>query len=457
MSLTQTVIKGGSSLLIRQIVGLFLNFFGMTFLARFIGPTEYGKYITALAITLFVYRIAQLGISTYLTRFGDELPVHSEHQAFILSATFGVAGAVILFIFAAVLDSPWTTHHPIFVIFAAGVFFQLLTTIPLASLERTLQYGLVARVELVGQLLFYIFSIPLALFASADAWVVAIGWLAQQIALMVLCYFYSPFHPKWIWNRTVVRDIIFYGVAHTSAEWIWTMRNVIAALMIGSIAGQGTLGVIAMAQKLIDSLGFARVITNRMAIPVLGQATNNPATLLHALNEVVPIQIIVNGLAFFAFALLGPIVIDHGFGRQWQDVLIIFPWLAIGSLVHCMFCLHSPILYVFNRNFDVGVFHLVNVILLMTGVYFFLPSFGIMGYGLAELLTTMSFAFAHFFLSQQLDGGQRYGLHALFVFAFGLAVFWPRIMGVVMLLVIMLHPQVLIPFANGIRLFKVSK
>jgi PST family polysaccharide transporter len=456
MQLKEAVVSGGSRLLARQFAGIVIGLVGTAGLAWLIGPAEYGIYAAAFAVAFLVFNVADLGIGTYLMCFGQELPAEAEQQAFTLLVALGVAAVIALYA-AAVLD-PWLPgQSAIMGLFAAGVAIQLMTTVPLAGLERRLEYGLVARAELIGQITLYGVAVPLAWYAAAGAWAPAVGWLAQQCVTCALCYLYNPFRPRWKWHPATMRAIVTYGAAQASAEWIWQVRSLVSTVVVGIIAGPEAVGIVALTQRLVDALSFVRSAAKRMAIPVIGHVRNDTHRLLRVMNQAAVLQIVGNGFLLFLFVLFGPSISTYVFGPKWEPVFDVFPLLAVVALVHCVFNLHSAVLYVLGRGLDVGMFHLAYILLLLIGVHVFVPRFGAVGYGYAELLALPSFCVAYWFLTRQLKARPEYGSHALLACAFAMAVLWPRSIGLLAILALAAQPKNWTVLVDGFHSLRAAK
>ncbi len=73
----------------------------------------------------------------------------------------------------------------------------------------------------------------------------------------------------------------------------------------------------------------------------------------------------------------------------------LYPFIALGSLVNAVFSMHSSVLFVLRRNSQVAVFHFAYVALLAGGALVLVPLIGLIGYGLAELMTMAAYVVIH--------------------------------------------------------------
>ena len=189
ITLRTEIVRGGAYLGIRQVVGTAINVAGVILLPRFLGPSDYGVYAAAMGLFVAVQLVAQLGVGVYLVRAADADRPELFWCASTLLLAAGCAAAV-----TASLRTPlaqrWTRIDGLvgvgLVVFAMLPLSNL-TQVPLARLERALDYRRVAWVELVSQLLFFVVAIPLA-WMGAGPWAPVAGFAAQQVVAFALTH-----------------------------------------------------------------------------------------------------------------------------------------------------------------------------------------------------------------------------------------------------------------------------
>ncbi len=121
--------------------------------------------------------------------------------------------------------------------------------------------------------------------------------------------------------------------------------------------------------------------------------------------------------------MVGPWIMPPLFGSDWIPVLEIYPFIAFGYLANSIFSLHSSVLYVLQRNWDVTIFHLVHIGLFAGGALLFVPEVGMVGYGWAEVLAVAGYVVIHLYVTREV-GRPSYGLVMAWSLAFALALFW---------------------------------
>jgi PST family polysaccharide transporter len=397
VSLRQSALRGGAFLAFREAAGMLVSVVGVLVLTRVIGPHDYGVFASAMGIHLYVANLSQWGVAVYLIRGNqdtDNTVVY--HQAFTLLLVLG-AGAALLGNLALPLLGKWVSI-PEFRWVAATLLLvlplQLTNQVPLARLERNLDYRRVALTELSGQITYYAVAIPVAL-AGGRFWSPVAGWWAQQMVVGVQLHLVSGLRLRLHWSRPLVREMIGYGLGFSASMWVWQLRSLVNPLIVGRYAGAESVGYVALAVRVTEYLCFVKTATYRISIAALARVQTDAAKLRRALTDGMTLQQVVLGPLLLGFALVGPFVISKFFGPRWAGVMNVYPFVAIAYLANALFTLHSSVLYVLKRNWQVTSFHIMHVVLFVSAALIFVPGHGIRGYGFAELIALPAYAVVH--------------------------------------------------------------
>jgi PST family polysaccharide transporter len=307
----------------------------------------------------------------------------------------------------------------------AGLPLNLASLPPLAQLERALNYHKVAAVELGGQLAYYVMALPLA-FCGFGIWAAVAGWWCQLLLTTGLVYKISGSRPRWLWDPPRLKTMVSYGLGFSASIWIWQLRSLVPPLVVGRYAGAEAVGYVALAIRLVESLGFVKAVTWRVSIAALAKVQDERARLIKAITEGMRLQVLALGLLYLGFVLIGPWLLPILLCERWTPVMQIFPFIALGYLVNALFNLHSSALYVVRRNWEVAFFHLIHIILFVGGALILVPRLGIIGYGLGEVIALLSYLFIHFKVVK-LIGTPDYLLAGIWTVAFAFSLFWQSI------------------------------
>ncbi|HEY9778685.1 MAG TPA: oligosaccharide flippase family protein [Leptolyngbyaceae cyanobacterium] len=404
-SLRTQVLRGGTFLVIRQGLGVIIGLGGVLLLTRAIGPEKYGLYAACLNIFGYVQSLSQLGIEIFVVRREGEEDSQVYHQAFTLLLLLGLGG-MLLSLLGLPLLSQWVRLDGFSSV--AGVIFLglplvLLSQVPLARLERRLDYKRVAVIELGSQLIYYLVALPLA-FQGAGVWAPVAGWCTQQIQTVSLLFLISRYRPRLCWNPDLIKQMLTYSVGYSASSWVWQLRNLVNPLVVGRYAGAEAVGYVALAIRLVEVLSFVKGATWRLSIAALGRLQGDPIRLGKAVSEGMSLQILALGPLLVAASWVSPLILPLLFGDRWLPVIQIYPFIALSYLSNAMFNLHSSVLYVLQKNWEVTAFHVAHIILFAGASLLLVPRLSsIVGYGWGEVVALASYAVIHIFVVRNIS------------------------------------------------------
>jgi O-antigen/teichoic acid export membrane protein len=442
MSLRTQVIRGGTYLAIRQGFGMMLSIGGVLLITRVIGPDQYGIYTAANDLFLYIQTIAQLGIALYLIRGApDEENLNAYHQASTLSLLLGIAAALIGCALLPLMQT-WVRlegFSPIALALFLELPLSLLTKVPLAKLERELNYKQVAMFELANQMVYVLVSAFFA-FRGAGAWSLVIGWWVQETQALLLFHWGAKLRPRWHWDGALIKKMLGYGVGFSAAQWIYQLRNLVSPLVVGRFGGAEAVGYVSLVIRLVETLSFVKNATWRISIAALAKIQSDRPRLRTAVSEGMGLQILALGPVLVVAAWTLPFVIPFLFGDRWLPATQIYPFIAFAYLTNATFNLHSSVLLVLQRNWQVALYHLLHVAAFAGMAIVLVPRLGMVGYGWAEIAGFIGYAVLHAYLVRAV-GIPSYRLAALWWASFAAALFvhplgWWMGLGLILVLVL---------------------
>ncbi len=427
-SLRSQVFKGGGFLAGRQAVSLVIGVLGPVYLLQEIGPSNYGLYAAVLGIVTYTQLLSQWGIEVYLIRHpeGEDCP-EVYHQAFTLLVALAILGMGSAYLALPLLNQ-WMRipgFHPVAGAMGLSLPLMMLKQVPLAKLERELDYKRIVVTELGGQVCFYLVALPLA-FRNRSVWAPVAGWWCQQALIMALLLIVTRYRPYFCFNMHLVKRMLSYGLGYSTSVWIYQLRALVNPLVVGHYAGGEAVGFVALAVRVVEALSFAKGAAGRISIAALARLQDNLERLTKAIAEGTRLQMLMIGPPLAIFAGFGSWVLARVFGPRWIPAMLVYPFIALGYLSNSGFVLSSSSLYVLRRNWDMAIFHAVHIILFAGSALVLVPRLGIIGYGWAEAAALPSYWVLHYFTTRRV-GRPEYALAAMWWLAFGLALFEPVI------------------------------
>lgn len=387
-SLRSTAIQGGAYLAAREVAGIALRAGGIVVVTRLIGPSSYGIYAAAAAFATVIATVAQMGLEVYLIRQPEEPSERLYQQVFtfLLVVSVGVAAlATALSLGLSHVIRGIAPSQRIFMLLMLSVPLNVLWAPAQARIERAFGYKRMAWLELGGDSVFYAAAVALAV-AGAGAWSLAVGFVVWQGWLLVGSYWLANLRPRWSWSRQTARDLIRHGAPYASSGVTSTAKGLVNPIVVGRFYGSVGVGYVALALRLIDTLGFAQRATWRLGLVALSKVRGQTDRLVRGIEQGMVLQLLMTSVPVLGACVLANWLIPFAFGRQWAPMIPVFAWLAVSRITTAPMTVQFAVLYAASRNTDVALGTLVNLIVTFVLAFLLVPTMGIVGFGVASAI-----------------------------------------------------------------------
>lgn len=386
MNLRQQVFRGGAHLAIRQGMGMVIGLIGSVLVLRTIGPKAYGLFAGTFSISGYISFLSQWGINIYLIRHETEPSDEDFHQAFSLLLLLGIIGCLAgLALLPLVIQ--WlkiSAVTPLAVALFAALPLQLTNLVPMARLERALDYRRVALVELCGQLAYYVLALPLA-FWGAGPWTLVGGFWMQLFVCSGMLYRMTGYRPCWFFDYHRAIIMARYGLGFSGATWLWQLRVLVNPLIVGRYLGAEAMGYVALASRIVELLSFVKAATWRLSISALAKVQSDPVRLAKAVGDGMRLQVMGLGPLLAIFAWCAPWVLSWIYGQQWLAVMKLYSFIALGSLTNAGFTMHASALAIQRQNWRLTCIAGVLTAVIYGAAFVLVKKLGLTGYGWAEI------------------------------------------------------------------------
>jgi O-antigen/teichoic acid export membrane protein len=426
--LRHLVLTGGAFLVGREFLSVLLSLIGVLVITRIIGPSAYGSYAAALAVNQYLVSLCQGGIGVYLIR-GQDVTERQFHVASSLLLSVALVVFAIAQVSVPVISSWLNLAGFDFLLrtLLLSLPIQVLSTAANAKIERALDFRRIAMIELSGQLIYYAIAVPMAL-AGFGVWSLVSGWCIQQAVICALLHMASSYVPKPAWDTQIASDLARHSIGFSVGVWTWQLRSLINPLVVGHFLDARAVGYVSLTIRLVEMLTLAKAVVWRLSVAAFAKMQLEPKRLLSAVNYGMQLQTLAIAPPLLGFAWFGGWIIPLVFGPQWEPVIALFPFIALGYLVNAQFSMHSSALYVLHRNLDVFLFNLANLVIVALVSWIAVPKLGIFGYGWGEIAGFASYFLLHYFITNRLDSPD-YRLVAIWCAGASVGLFW-RYLGV---------------------------
>ncbi|MGO9124947.1 MAG: oligosaccharide flippase family protein [Terriglobales bacterium] len=387
--------RGAIYLAARYGLGVIVGVGNMLVMTWWIGPHAYGLFVTAVGIVAFLAIVARGGIDTYLVRSeAPDVRMYRTATTLILGASIGLGLAAAV---ATPLFIRWYGSRefvPPYLALLAAIPVSALTGVPMAKLERGLEFRRIAGIELAGQSLGLVIAASLA-WLHAGVWAPVTGQIAWQVFTLIAAGASAATSCRLGFDLQHARRMLSYGVGLTASLRTWQLRTLVNPLIVGRFVGAEGVAYMALAIRIAEALGSFRLAAGRMAIAALSRLQSSREEFRRTLEQALYLQVVTLGPLLCGFALLGPFVVRHVIGARWMPSLQVYPFAAAGVLVNSVYNLQASALFVVGKQWLVMRSYVAHVVLLAATTLILLPRLGLIGYGWAELVACSAYCLIH--------------------------------------------------------------
>lgn len=362
-------------------------------LMRLLAVEAFGVMAFGLLVINTLNLVRSMGIGEALI-FRQEVDQQSCDTAFVMALGLGLGLYAALFAGApgiAWLAGEGGREGVVEVVRALGllVLLQALASVPNALLERALDFEKRFYIDTLPALVYALVGLGLAL-AGQGVWSLVWGRLIAALAATAAAWWFSPWRPGWRWSWQRAREVGQYGRLVTAAALVsFLVVNVDDALVV-RLAGVEALGFYARAYLLANFPATSVThIASRVAFPAYARLRDRQreAAGLYA-RLVSGVMLISLPLAVGLLLLAGPFTLAV-FGEKWAPIAPLLQWLSIYGLLRAFLSNTGPLFNALGAPQAILKVNLLQLAVLLAGLYPLIEWRGAEGACLGVLLGTL--------------------------------------------------------------------
>lgn len=318
-----------------QLLAKTLDFVAVIVLARFLTPADFGLVALATSVMLIANSLTEIPVVEALIR-RDTLDPEDLDSAFTLTVLRGLAIALTLIAIAgplsALLDE--ARLKPVIMVMAIGPLVQGGTSPNIAHALKAVNYGIMAKAQLLGKLCAFATMMGLA-WLTQSYWALVAGLVANPAITALATHVLAPYRPRLSVRR--IGDIFAFAGWVTLSRMVFTLNQQMDRFFVGTILGKAQLGLYAMAGDLSSMATYmvATPITQPL-FAAFATMADEPQRLRAAyLRGQQILFTIVTPLGFLFAALAEPFV-RLALGETWLQTVPLIQWLAPAIALHML-------------------------------------------------------------------------------------------------------------------------
>jgi len=375
-----------------QMFSLLMSFFVGAWIARYLGPENYGVLSYSLAFVGIFGFVATLGVDGILSR---ELVKTPERRDELLGTTFRLKliGGIIAFTLTIISVMLFQSNLLIKLLVTIFSFSFILQSINIISyyFQAEVKSKNNVKVMFVATIISSILKIIVILLNKGVVFfilVYVLDFLWQGIGFIRIYSYYGLKIKNWIFNKELAKNIFRNSWPLMLASAAGYIYLKVDQVMIGYMMGNYKVGIYAVSVKIVEIWYFIPGIICGSLFPAIINAKKTGAEIyknrlknFYILMAIIPISMAI------PISLLAKPVIQIIFGNGYLEsvnILRIYIWSSIG------FFLSMAIgQYLMSENLVKIIFWLNFIAMILNIVLnlIFIPTFGLIGSAWATLIS----------------------------------------------------------------------
>ena len=366
-----------------------LNLAGTLILGHLLAPKQFGLVaIAAVAITT-VMTATETGMTSALVQAPDREQAHYD-AAWTIGATRGLIVCAVLLLTAPLVARLFGEEDaaPLVRLMAFLPLINSIASPRMADLIRELQFSTIAPIAIAAVVVEVGLSIALAGRMGGAA--IIVGRLAGAGSVTLASYFVAPHRPRFRPNFHSARNLIAFG------RWLFAIgltavaSDLLIKVLIARRLSVNDLGVFSMSDKLAElPTQFSNESIGAVAFPLYVRLRSDAPRLQTA------VRAHLTGLMFFLLpataliiALAKPLE-ARVLGPAWAGLASLVVLLALGYACELAFNAVYFLLQALGAGARLFLVELTQYITLIGAVILLSGRFGLMGIGIARILTSI--------------------------------------------------------------------
>lgn len=379
-------------------------FFTTLYVARMIGPTEFGLASILTVVYYLGLAISDGGMSNSLLR-SKHCDDKDYGTVFLANIFFGVVIYSLLVLFTPFIATFYKAPKLISVlpIYSLGIILSSFKSVHIAYLMKNFDYKRMFILNMPGGILSIVVTVYLTK-VGAGVWSVVALFLVNQLVSFITFVFFSGWKTSFKYDKSSFKKHFYFGYKISIASFINTFFENLYQLLIGKYFSIRMTGIFDRAFSLGNyPVSILSTVFSRVTLPLFAEMSDDIASLKQKLKESVKLVFFVSCYVVSTLILVVPYFISTFLGHQWDDAINIFKILCIGLVLYPIHTINLNVLNVFGRS---DLLLKLEVIKKALQIILILLSYklGIMGLILSFVLLSVSSFFINSYYAQKYVG-----------------------------------------------------
>lgn len=352
-----------------------MSFLAVIFLARWLGPDDFGLMGMIAIFIAIGTSITDGGLSSSLIRTKN--PEESDFSTvFILNLFFSIIVYLLLFIISPLISEFF--NQPILIniirIYCLSLIISAFSAVQLARLTSMLDFKSIAKYNLPGVLLSTILGLYIG-WMGYGVWSLVWMNLSNQIFKTIVLWFSTNWRPSLKFNKNKAKFHYTYGYRLTISNLMNTIFQYIYNIVIGKFYSVKELGFYERSKSFNDyPIWIITAVVSKVSYPLLVSVSHDKNKLSVLYKKILGITFFVSVPLMFGISAISYPLIKFVLGDEWLEAVPYFEILCFGTMFYPVHAYNLNIFKVFGRSdlfLKLGILNRVVVIFsVLIGIQF---------------------------------------------------------------------------------------
>lgn len=295
-------VRGVLALTGRTLILRLIAFVAQGFLWAFLEPQDFGVFLVVSATINFLSYFADIGLGAALIQ-KKEKPTESDFRTvFTVQEALVTTIVTTVFLVSPLLAKTYSLgSEGTRLLWALNISFFLasLKNIPSIILERKLDFSKFIIPQILEDL---VYNVSVVFFAARGFGIASFTYsvLLRGVVGVVAIYLVQPWRPGLAFSRKSLKNLLGFGIPYQLNNFLATVKDDGLTLVLGSILGPFSLGILGTAQKASQyPLRFFMDNVTKVTFPAFSRMQDDKEQLSRSLTRSI----------FFICALVFPSVV----------------------------------------------------------------------------------------------------------------------------------------------------
>lgn len=331
-------------------------------LAHLVSPAEFGRLAVAVIVNEMAEAITGQGLGNALVQRKVLRRAHLQGgMAIGVGTGVGLMGLTLVLGPLVVTPLFGAQTATLFELFSVVFLLSGIKIVPLAILQRKLDFRTSSLVELSGSLLSAFVAVALAASLGLQAKSYVFGQIAAGVLTLVLLLLATkPPLPRL--RLAEIRELLAFGLPAAFAGLTWVIQRNIDYMILGVRLSAAQVGYYYRAYT-VSFEGESKIsgIITRLALPVYAR-TEDLAHMRSLRARIVRANATTVFPVLGLFIVLAPEVMPWLFGAHWQPAVLPAQILAVAGMAATINNANSPLLLAAGRPRELSIFNVFQLV-----------------------------------------------------------------------------------------------